>query len=77
MKKISVIRLLAVCMTFCWVSCKAKKTIVDVKVNDTTQQQTASSKASSGMKGTYIKVINDVVFAELEEIKKDQGINLK
>jgi len=32
---------------------------------------------SSGMKGTYIKVINDVVFAELEEIKKDQGINLK
>ena len=30
---------------------------------------------SSGMKGTYIKVINDVVFAELEEIKKDQGIN--
>ena len=29
---------------------------------------------SSGMKGTYIKVINDVVFAELEEIKKDQGI---
>ena len=32
---------------------------------------------SSCMKGTYIKVINDVVFAELEEIKKDQGINLK
>ena len=32
---------------------------------------------SSGMKGTYIKVINDVVFAELEEIKKDHGINLK
>ena len=32
---------------------------------------------SSGMKGTYIKVINAVVFAELEEIKKDQGINLK
>ena len=32
---------------------------------------------SSGMKGTYIKVINDVVFAEREEIKKDQGINLK
>ena len=29
---------------------------------------------SSGMKGTYIKVINDVVFAELEEVKKDQGI---
>jgi len=25
---------------------------------------------SSGMKGTYIKVINDVVFAELEEVKK-------
>lgn len=32
---------------------------------------------SSGMKGTYIKVINDVVFAELEEIKKEQGIRLK
>ena len=31
---------------------------------------------SSGMKGTYIKVINDVVFAELEEVKKDQGIKL-
>ena len=29
---------------------------------------------SAGMKGTYIKVINDVVFAELEEVKKDQGI---
>ena len=29
---------------------------------------------SSDMKGTYIKVINDVVFAELEEVKKDQGI---
>ena len=29
---------------------------------------------SSGMKGTYSKVINDVVFAELEEVKKDQGI---
>ena len=29
---------------------------------------------SSGMKGTYIKVINEVVFAELEEVKKDQGI---
>ena len=29
---------------------------------------------SSGMKGTYIKVINDVVFAELEEVKKDQDI---
>ena len=29
---------------------------------------------SSGMKGTYIKVINDVVFVELEEVKKDQGI---
>ena len=29
---------------------------------------------SSGMKGTYIKVINDVVFAELDEVKKDQGI---
>ena len=29
---------------------------------------------SSGMKGTYIKVINDVVFAELEEVKKDHGI---
>ena len=29
---------------------------------------------SSGMKGTYIKVINDVVFAELEEVKKDASI---
>jgi len=29
---------------------------------------------SSGMKGTYIKVINDVVFAELEEVKKEQSI---
>ena len=28
---------------------------------------------SSGMKGTYIKVINDVVFAELEEVKKEQS----
>ena len=29
---------------------------------------------SSGMKGTYIKVINDVVFAELEEVKKEHQI---
>lgn len=28
---------------------------------------------SSGMKGTYIKVLNDVVFDELEEIKKQSG----
>ena len=27
---------------------------------------------SSGMKGTYIKVINDVVFDELAEIKKER-----
>ncbi len=27
---------------------------------------------SSGMRGTYIKVLNDVVFDELEQIKKDQ-----
>ncbi len=27
---------------------------------------------SSGMKGTYIKVVNDVVFSELETIKKKQ-----
>ena len=26
---------------------------------------------SSGMKGTYIKVLNDVVFDELDRIKKD------
>ena len=27
---------------------------------------------SSGMKGTYIKVLNDVVFEQLEEIKKEK-----
>lgn len=27
---------------------------------------------SSGMKGTYIKVINDVIFSELEELKKEK-----
>lgn len=27
---------------------------------------------SSGMKGTYIKVINDVVFDELEKLKKQR-----
>ena len=27
---------------------------------------------SSGMKGTYIKVLNDVVFDQLEEIKKER-----
>lgn len=27
---------------------------------------------SSGMKGTYIKVVNDVIFSELEELKKNQ-----
>ncbi len=27
---------------------------------------------SSGMKGTYIKVLNDVVFDELEKIKKQK-----
>lgn len=29
---------------------------------------------SSGMKGTYIKVLNDVVFDELEQIKKENNI---
>ena len=29
---------------------------------------------SSGMKGTYIKVVNDVVFEELEEIRKTRDI---
>lgn len=28
---------------------------------------------SSGMKGTYIKVINDVIFTELEELKKQKN----
>ena len=30
---------------------------------------------SSGMKGTYIKVLNDVVFQELEEIKQKRNEN--
>ena len=30
---------------------------------------------SSGMKGTYIKVLNDVVFDELEEIRKSKNIS--
>ncbi|MBQ7955803.1 MAG: GTP-sensing pleiotropic transcriptional regulator CodY [Lachnospiraceae bacterium] len=30
---------------------------------------------SSGMKGTYIKVLNDVVFDEIEELKKQSGRN--
>ena len=29
---------------------------------------------SSGMKGTYIKVLNEDVFEELEKIKKEQKI---
>jgi transcriptional pleiotropic repressor len=29
---------------------------------------------SSGMKGTYIKVLNDVVFDEIEELKRQQNI---
>ena len=28
---------------------------------------------SSGMKGTYIKVLNDFIFEELEEIKAQRG----
>jgi len=28
---------------------------------------------SSGMKGTYIKVLNDVIFDELEQIKKERA----
>ena len=32
---------------------------------------------SSGMKGTYIKVLNDVVFDELEQIKKENNIKLR
>ncbi len=28
---------------------------------------------SSGMKGTYIKVVNDVIFSELEELKKNKN----
>ncbi len=30
---------------------------------------------SSGMKGTYIKVLNDVVFDEIEELKRQSGRN--
>lgn len=30
---------------------------------------------SSGMKGTYIKVLNDVVFDEIEELKRQNGTN--
>ena len=30
---------------------------------------------SSGMKGTYIKVLNDVVFEKVEELKKQKGRN--
>ncbi len=30
---------------------------------------------SSGMKGTYIKVLNDVIFEELEQIKKERRLN--
>ena len=30
---------------------------------------------SSGMKGTYIKVLNDVVFDELDKIKKENHKN--
>lgn len=30
---------------------------------------------SSGMKGTYIKVLNDVVFSEIEELKKENNNN--
>ena len=30
---------------------------------------------SSGLKGTYIKVLNDVVFDELEEIRKSKNIS--
>lgn len=29
---------------------------------------------SSGMKGTYIKVLNDVIFDEIEELKKDKKL---
>jgi transcriptional pleiotropic repressor len=28
---------------------------------------------SSGMKGTYIKVLNDAVFDELKEVRKAKG----
>ena len=30
---------------------------------------------SSGMKGTYIKVLNDVVFEEIEQLKKQKAQN--
>jgi transcriptional pleiotropic repressor len=29
---------------------------------------------SSGMKGTYIKILNDYVFDEIEQLRKSQGI---
>ena len=37
--------------------CRNRKTKIDI------------SRSSSGMKGTYIKVLNDVVFDELKNIK--------
>jgi len=31
---------------------------------------------SSGMKGTYIKVLNDVIFDELEELKARKNLKV-
>ncbi|MCR5800978.1 MAG: GTP-sensing pleiotropic transcriptional regulator CodY [Lachnospiraceae bacterium] len=32
---------------------------------------------SSGMKGTYIKILNDLVFEEVDKLQKEQGIKIK
>ena len=42
---------------------------------DVYKRQGVIESRSSGMKGTYIKVLNDVVFDELDKIKKENHKN--
>ena len=44
-----------------------------VIVNALRKFESAGESRSSGMKGTYIKVVNDYVFTELEKIKAERN----
>ena len=39
--------------------------------------QTSKLRRSSGMKGTYIKVLNNMVFEEVDKIRIARGLNAR
>ena len=53
----------------------AENNIVNVNALRKFESAGVIESRSSGMKGTYIKVLNDAVFDEIEELKRQNGRN--